>query len=293
MSIFKQYCRRHNIILHRGNNMHILCTLAWNHILRTKLKIYKWLHGIHRPIVHYYAVCWNEEKMLPFMFDYYERFVNRFTLYDNHSTDSSRAIIGKHPTAKVIEFESDGFDDSVHRKIKNNCWKKSRGKADMVIVCDIDEFLYHEHLDEFIRQSIENHYSILKTTGYHMYSKTFPSHEDGKLITDIVKHGVHDFYFDKQIIFDPHRIIEINYDEGAHKTSPLGIVKTKESRGELKMLHYKNLSVEQLLTRSALYAQRLSKANIDNHWGEHYLQQEEQIRNNFDEGLSRAKQIIP
>lgn len=292
-NLLKRFCVKHNIILQKGNNAHILLMLAWNRVLLLKLKFHKWLHGIKKPIVHYYAVCWNEEKMLPFMFDYYDRFVDCFTIYDNHSTDASKPIIESHANAKVIEFESNGFDDAVHKKIKNDCWKKSRGKADFVIVCDIDEFLYHEHLIDYLRGSLAEHYSILGTIGYHMYSSAYPNHDSHKLITETIKKGVHDFYFDKQIIFDPHQIVEINYDEGAHKTYPLGVVKVKDSQGALKMLHYKNLSLDHILNRVRLYASRLSDINKENGWGEHYLEKEQDIRNKFNEGMSQSTQIIP
>ena len=118
MSLFKLYCEKHNIVLHKGENIHILLTLAWNWILLLKLKLHKWLHGIHRPIVHYYAVCWNEEKMLPFMFDYYERFVDKFTIYDNCSSDRSSDIILSHKNAQMISFSTDGFNDNIHNDIK-------------------------------------------------------------------------------------------------------------------------------------------------------------------------------
>ena len=291
--VLKRFCNRHHVVLHKGENLHILLTLAWNRVLLLKLRLYKWLHGIHRPIVHYYAVCWNEEKMLPFMFDYYTRFTDRFTIYDNYSTEKSEAIVNDHPHASIIKFQTDGFNDNAHNDIKNNCWKRSRGKADYVIVCDIDEFLYHEHLSDFLHNSNSDHYSIFRTTGYHMYSSSYPEHEDHKALTDVIKHGVPDFYFDKQIIFDPHRIVEINYEIGAHKAHPWGIVKEKDTHGALKMLHYKNLSVEHLLARSAQYANRLSKVNIDNGWGEHNLKKEQEIRESFNEGMSNAIQVIP
>lgn len=288
----KRFCSRYHIVLHKGENLHILLTLAWNRVLLLKLRLHKWLHGIHRPVVHYYSVCWNEEKMLPFMFDYYERFVDCFTIYDNYSDDNSEAII-KSKHAKIFKFKSEGFDDAIHQKIKDNCWKRSRGKADFVIVCDIDEFLYHEHLSDFLQKSKSEHYSIFRTTGYHMYSSSYPKYEDHHYLTDMIKYGIPDFYFDKQIIFDPYRIVEINYEIGAHYAYPWGIVKEKDTQGALKMLHYKNLSVEHLLTRSAQYANRLSKVNIDNGWGEHNLKKEQEIRESFNEGMSNAIQVIP
>ena len=95
MSIFKQYCSEHNIVLHKRENLHILSTLVWNWVLRVKLWINKLIHGIRHPIVHYYAVCWNEEKMLPFMFQYYDQFVDHYTIYDNFFIVKKRVRILK------------------------------------------------------------------------------------------------------------------------------------------------------------------------------------------------------
>lgn len=106
--------------------MHIITRLLINKILLLRLTIYKWLHGIHRPVIHYYAVCWNEEKMLPFMFQYYERFVNHFTIYDNYSDDNSETIIQSHPNTEIKKFSMGGeINDYIYQDIKNNCWKQS------------------------------------------------------------------------------------------------------------------------------------------------------------------------
>lgn len=289
-----RFAQKHNLILQKGRNVKIFLVLIINSLQLLRLKIHKWLHGIKKPVVHYYAVCWNEEKMLPFMFQYYDNFVDHYTIYDNYSDDLSEEIVKTHGNSDIVKFSMDGLiNDYMYQDIKNNCWKKSRGKADFVVVCDIDEFLYHEHLVNFLKESLSEHFSIFCTTGYHMYSDTYPVFEDNKLITDKVKKGVHDFYFDKQIIFDPHRIVEINYEVGAHKAYPLGVVKEKDSHGALKMLHYKNLSLEHVLNRAHLYALRLSDINKENGWGEHYLEKEQDIRNKFKEGMSQSTQIIP
>ena len=39
-----------------------------------------------RPVVHLYAVCWNEAHILPYFFRNYEPWVQRFVFFDNGST---------------------------------------------------------------------------------------------------------------------------------------------------------------------------------------------------------------
>ena len=291
MSILTQYCEKNNIVLHKGDNMHILTTLAWNWALCLRLKLYKWLHGIHRPIIHYYAVCWNEEKMLPFMFQYYERFVDHFTIYDNYSDDHSECIIHSHENAKIIKFKTEGFDDTTHNDIKNNCWKQSRGKADYVIVCDIDEFLYHRDITAALTLLKSNRYSIVKPFGYNMYNREYPCYRLEKPITEQVKRGVRIPMFDKCILFDPHAIVEINYKPGAHECHPWGRV--KKYRGEdLKLLHYKNIGLDQLLHRTQLYSARLSDNNIIHGYGIEYLDGYKDIIEAFEKNISSAQPII-
>lgn len=287
--ILKQYCCKHGIVLHKRDNIHILFTLVWNRVLRLKLQINKLIHGIHQPIVHYYAVCWNEERILPFMFQYYDLFVNHYTIYDNYSDDQSEEIIKKHGNADIVKFSMGGhIDDSIYQDIKNNCWKRSRGKADFVIVCDIDEFLYYPNITNALQELTEKHISLPLTEGYNMYSSTYPT--IGEEITKQVRQGVTDSAYNKSIIFDPHRIVEINYLPGAHQAKPIGIV--KRSSKSLKVLHYKNLGLEYVLDRYHTLGRRLSEKNKEQGLGTHYLYPDEKISADFIQGLTNSTSII-
>ena len=283
--MFSKFLNKHHIVLKKGHNMHIITRLLINKILLLRLTIYKWLHGIHRPVIHYYAVCWNEEKMLPFMFQYYERFVNHFTIYDNYSDDNSETIIQSHPNTEIKKFSMGGeINDYIYQDIKNNCWKQSRGKADYVIVCDIDEFLYNPDLQKLLGNKI----SLPVTEGYNMYSETFPA--DGKDITFQIRKGIADSAYNKCLIFDPHRIVEINYLPGAHQAKPVGIVTRGEEKA--KVLHYKNLGLDYILERYHILAKRLSEKNKEQNLGTHYLYSDEKISADFYRGLSESQTII-
>lgn len=290
--MFSIVFNKYHIILKKGQNAYILWRLLWNQVLLMKLILYKWLHGIHRPIIHYYALCWNEEKMLPFMFDYYKQFVDCFTLYDNYSDDSSESIILSQPNAHIKKFSMDGeINDYIYQDIKNNCWKQSRGKADYVIVCDTDEFIYHSDIHQAITQLKCDKYSIVKPYGYNMYSTNYPVYDSQHLLTDQVKRGIRVPMFDKCILFDPHAIVEINYKPGAHECHPWGRVK-KYRNEDIKLLHYKNIGLEQLLERNRAYASRLSKENTEKGYGAEYLKKEQLIIQEFTENEQKATEII-
>lgn len=256
-----------------------------------KLKFYKWIKGIKHPIIHYYAVCWNEERILPYVLDYYKRFVDEFYIYDNHSTDKSIEIIQSFDHTHVSFFETEGFSDTVHMNIKNSAWKQSRGKADFVVVCDTDEFLYADEVKTFLSQAFVNHYSYFVPYGYNMYAAVLPAYKEGIVISDELRRGVAAKNFSKAILFDPHRIVDINYTPGCHSSTPVGIVKKYHSP-DFKLLHYKYIDIDYLIARHNIYAQRLSADNLANNYGIEYLKKIEQLKSEYEHGMKEAKEII-
>ena len=57
--------------------------------------------------LHLYALCWNEEKMLPHFFRHYDALVDRYFIFDNASSDRSREMLEAHPrvTLERIVFD--------------------------------------------------------------------------------------------------------------------------------------------------------------------------------------------
>src|SRR3954464_14981979 len=105
------------------------------------------------PHIHLYAICWNEERMLPYFFRHYERWVERFVIYDNGSTDSSLALLRARPDVELRAFPWTHPDSFVlsQRALQNTCWKESRGKADWVIVTAIDEHIHRSRMLPYLR----------------------------------------------------------------------------------------------------------------------------------------------
>ena len=282
---------KYGLRFRKGERLKVLFQLLWNAVLYTKWRIYKCLHGIHHPVVHYYAVCWNEEKMLPFMFQHYDTFVDKFFIYDNESTDKSGEIIAANPKARKISFKSEGFDDEVHMNIKNECWKVSRGHADWVIVCDIDEFVYVPDFSSFVDKMERNNISIPIPEGFNMCSANFPIYQPKSALFTAIKRGVRDEHYSKCIMFNPYRIIEMNYGPGAHESHPIGLVKYSEAP-MCKLLHYKNLGIDYVLNRVEQFKARLSKTNIGKGYGEHYLYEKETIISQFYNTLENSEIVV-
>lgn len=291
--MLKKIATKHNLALRKGQNLKIFLTLGWNSILLLKLQLYKRLHHITNPIVHYYAVCWNEEAILPWMFKHYDQFVDRFTIYDNYSSDKTENIINNNTNAEIIKFGKEGhFDDSANQRIKNSCWKQSRGKADLVVVCDMDEFLYHADLENLLRRLCKDKVTFPTTVGYEMYGESIPKYDGHQQLTDLIQKGVRSEWLDKHIIFDPHRIVDTYFDPGAHHANPTGIVRRGTEDTTLKVLHYKNLGLDYLLARYKKLGERLSAFNIENELGTHYLAKQKEIEEQFAAELAASRLVI-
>jgi glycosyltransferase involved in cell wall biosynthesis len=109
--------------------------------------------------VDLYAICYNEELMLPHFINHYRNMgVKNITIFDNQSTDNSQAIIKQHGCNLEVYDSNNQIRDDLYLQIKNECWKNS--KSEWVIVCDIDEFI---EIDFDIKD-----YTIINTKGYDM-----------------------------------------------------------------------------------------------------------------------------
>ena len=220
--------------------------------------------------IHAHILSWNEEKILPFVLDYYSNICQKIFVYDNMSTDSSDDIYKKYPKVTVIKWDSgEKFNDLTHVEIKNNSYKdRSRSQGvDWVIVCDCDEILYHPNLIEKLTQYKNDGITIPLVSGHDMVSNSFPDY-DGDLITDKIKIGSKRYEpMCKKIIFDPE--IDVQYGFGAHNITSNKSIFSKEE--ELKLLHYKFLGKDYVKDLYIKRAKRLSDFNLKNGFGRHYF----------------------
>lgn len=219
----------------------------------------------YKPTIDVFALCYNEEHILPSFISHYQKMGAQITIYDNNSTDKSKDII-LASGCNIIPYDSAGqIRDDIYADIKNNCWKKSR--ADWVIVCDIDEFI---KVDFDI-----NKYTIVNTCGYDMIG------EPGSNI------GVANPWYSKHVMFKPKFIKEINYTIGGHRCSPKG--KVVGSLEIAPLLHYKYISEEHTFRRNLLYKSRLSDINKHYGWGKEYEQAEmDSIKKIYDKLKSES-----
>ncbi|WP_394224066.1 glycosyltransferase family 2 protein [Priestia aryabhattai] len=241
-------------------------------------------------IIHVYALCWNEERMLPHFFKHYDSIADQYYIFDNHSTDNSLQMLRSHPKITIDKFEINGNSlvKSAQNQV-NHFWKNSRGKADWVIICDVDEHLYHPNLRLYLQECTSKGITLIFPKGYEMVSDFFP--ESNEPLHATIRYGVRSLLNDKPIIFNPNEIQEINFSPGRHTALPLGNI-IKPSNNEVLLLHYKYLGFEYLNSRYSALRQGLREGDIANQWGFHYLWNEKQRLEQFRKLKNESVKVL-
>jgi len=225
--------------------------------------------------IEVFAICYNEEIMLPYFLRHYSQFCDKITIYDNYSTDRTDEICQANPKVEVIQYDSGNqIRDDIYLQIKNNCWKGS--SADWVIVCDIDEIVWGiapglngigaRILIDEVNNNIDQ-YTVISPDWWEMVGDRIPT-GFGQIYHEIYEGRCHG-QETKCIMFRPDRIREINYDPGCHGIHAEGDVRVLHTSA-LRILHYKYLSAEYVIERHQMFGQRLSAINRQNKWGVQY-----------------------
>jgi hypothetical protein len=242
--------------------------------------------------VHLHALCWNEEKMLPHFFRHYDEFVDQYFISDHASTDKSLSILANHPKVQIGKFhvEGDSFVQAATDHY-NHCWKVSRGAADWVIICNIDEHLYHpKNLKTYLNRCLEGKISLITPKGYQMYADSFPSDSERKLCESIGD-GSRCQLFDKPQIFNPNDIDEIHFTPGRHGCIPTGKVVSPYFTS-VKLLHFKYLGLEYLLSREKELLGGLRTLDIKKQWGVQYTWSDERKIAEFEALKMKSKRVL-
>tara|TARA_B100000900_G_scaffold414104_1_gene439814 strand:- start:18238 stop:18990 length:753 start_codon:yes stop_codon:yes gene_type:complete len=243
-----------------------------------------------------YAICWNEEVMLPYYLRHYEKICDKIIIYDNMSTDKSQDIIKNHPLCELRTYDSGSqVRDDLYLKIKNHAWKECRGKGvDYVIVGDIDELVYHEDIKGFLEKNKK--YSIFQPAGFEMAALKFP-HTEGQIYS-VCKRGLYHDNQCKKLVFSPDRVQEIAWFAGCHHNpkqkakGPFWTYNKKNpAKSELKLLHFKYVDVDYVNKRHDAMAKRLSALNKKKGWGFHYARGHQYVKETVQR-IYRTSQII-
>jgi hypothetical protein len=224
-----------------------------------------------------YAICWNDAQMLPFFFRHYDRFVSRYFFFDDGSDDGSLEWLRARPNVEVQPFvRSDPASFCIsEQSLSNQCWKRSRGSADWVVVTDVDEHLFHLDLVGLLRRYIRLGITFVPAPGFQMVSNDFPDWEE-MLCYSRTSAALWSMY-SKANLFNPNAIAEINYSIGRHQAAPTGHV-VAPAEDELRLLHYKFLSFGWAYVRHQQLRLGLGPKDIENSWGYQYSYSEAEFR---------------
>ncbi len=245
-----------------------------------------------RPSICVIAVCFNEATILPFFLDHYINFIGatKVILYDGGSTDATAAIAGSFPQVELIVSPSEKLDDRDLMRIRNEAWKVQRDQFDWMVVCDVDEFLYHPEIRALLLEFKGQRVTLPMVEGFEMLSKTQPEYRQGHFIWQDIQTGVpNPQYYNKNLIFDPK--IDINYKLGCHACEPTGPVKRSEGF-VFKNLHYRMLSYGHFVAKSRRAAARLSDWNKETNAGFHYRLNAEMSQADYNKMFQTAYNVV-
>ena len=219
-------------------------------------------------IVHLHASCWNEARMLPFFFRHYDRFVDHYFIRDNQSDDASLEILAAHPrvTVQPLYLPGDSFAEAGLAQV-NQFWWPSRGKADWIAVCNIDELFWHPDLKGYLGECRDKGITFLGSSGYQMISTEFPAPGDD--LPFAIRSGVPAPAYDKPSFFNPDAITNSGFAIGRHRAKPAGNV-VRPAKEEILLLHYKYLGPEYVNVRNKELNARRRPRDIAKGYGAQY-----------------------
>lgn len=171
------------------------------------------------------------------------------------------------------------------RRLSDRIWQASRGKADWVVVTDIDEHLFHPDMLGYLRRCQAEEVTAIRSLWYEMISDRFPD-SDGRLIDEITQ-GCRSLGHSRLSIFNPNAVTATHFGPGRHQAWPEGHVVWPDSE-EVLLLHYKQLGIDYVAKRSAELSEGMRTGDLERGWGSHYRWTPDEIAGNWQTMRERA-----
>ena len=231
-----------------------------------------------------YCLAHQEAKIMPYFMKHYTKF-SKVILMEGHSTDKT-VEIATDWGAEIRNVDSENtINDQLWLDIKNNCWKDS--KADWVIVCDADEFVYHPDLMEYLKMSSE---VLYMPRLFNMMSDHYPTTEGQ--IYDEIQYGKEGGA--KMNLFKPSALREINYAIGCHHANPMSYAGaiTPCVNSEILTLHMRHLGRKETIEKNRYLYSRLSEVNKKFGWGYHLGASQEEYNRWFNNEMTATIKVI-
>jgi glycosyltransferase involved in cell wall biosynthesis len=203
-------------------------------------------------VIHAYLICFNEERIIGSVLNYYSSFCSKIFVFDNLSTDRSVEIANTYECVTVVPFDTHGKkDDSKHVQIKTEEYKKysrADGKfctepADWVICVDMDELVYHPDLVGVLAKYKEQGVTVPQITGFDMVGED--DIDPSRPLIGQYLNGVREELFDKRAVFSSD--FDMSYTGGCHAEGPgFELMKSTyryktSNEYPLALLHFKHI----------------------------------------------------
>lgn len=243
--------------------------------------------------VDLYTITWNEQRLLPFFLDHYVPWIDRFIVFDDRSDDGTTELLARHPKVDLRAFPPKGESFVLAALgIWENAWKESRGRADWVVVTNIDEFVFHPAgMRTYLERCANSGVTMIHPRGYEMVGAKFP--ETVTSLASSIRRGVPMFGQDKRQVFNPNAIAEMNYSPGRHQCRPTGTM-VEPSIVEASLLHYKYVDPHAyLVPRQQALARRMLEVDIRSGFGVQYRLAPAQLLESFEWLRLHATDVVP
>jgi hypothetical protein len=247
--------------------------------------------------IHVHAVSCNERELMPYFMAHYRDFVNASRIvvhYDDSTIDGSDELARKLG-AETIHHErkknADGaipLDDSYLRDLRSAGWHSSRGRAEWVIIVDIDELVIHPDLHALL-DGAPAEVRVLQAEGWELVGDWRP---EKKQIWQSVRRGATEPFYSKACVFRPE--IDMFFSIGSHEARPTLNGQPVEiyAAPQLKLLHCHYLGLDFVLRRQAMKRGRaMSDLNEQYQWGAHWRESDELLVQRWNDAQRRAVPI--
>ena len=188
--------------------------------------------------VDVYSIMHNEEQILPYWLRHYDTIADRIFVWDDDSTDGTRAILSRHPKVTILPIGKHNSNDAYWvTSVFPQYEHISRGLADWVVIADADEFIYHPRLLDVLKREKDQGTQLIHCAGYTMISDGLPA-TTGQ-IYDEIKLGLPDGMESKWTIHSPD--IQVRYAKGRHGPVHNRLAFVRNRHTGIKLLHYRYL----------------------------------------------------
>ena len=250
-----------------------------------------------------YKVCWivlckNELDILPFVSKYWERIADKVVVYDNGSTDGSLEYLAKLPYVEIRHFDSNGQNDLIQKKIKEDAYLEYKDSFDIIIISDMDEIFYFKN-EAVWEAFIDGEYNVLATPIYSLCEDSKPIYEEGKLLHQQCKkfykqrmnHMKNFDDYSKLSIFNCHNVEKIYMSVGQHFVQTMPVMRIMLSNDGFCLHIDKGLSEDFYVAKRKKMAENLSDTNKKYGMCVEYSKSEEASRKEYRQHQEKSFDI--